>query len=410
MTGLGAMKMESKPRRVYLEEFGELLDLLETVFRGNRLFFEHILSKDPWMKERLTFVIEEDGKLVSHVSCHMRPVRFGSIEVPMGGIGHVATLPQYRERHHSTALLQAVIDGMELAETPLSLLFTGINAFYERLHWYGLERVDYSFSADDALWLPRGEYELRAFGEEDLPAVMSLYSKVSLAYTLSLARSETYWRNWWTWADPDRRVSDDPRCFQLAFADDQLVAYGLFRPGEESTGIAELLGLPGHEQAMAALVANAAGQFGKPAFGMRLIKHHPYTDALLAAGAKLESSLSYGSMFRVNSLYVLLKCLLPELGRRLAAAGGGSGKLVIGHFSGAVALESSGDQVTVAPASRAEPDLQLPETTLLSLLIGVGEPLETLGEAASKLQPEQRSLLAALFPAGMPQYWPGDGF
>lgn len=402
--------MESKPRRVYLEEFGELLDLLDKVFNGGRLYFEHILAKDPWMKQRLTYVIEEDGRLVSHVSCHMRPVLFGSVQVPMGGIGHVATLKEYRQRHHSSALLQAIINGMELAETPLSLLFTGINAFYERYSWYGLERVEYSFAAEDALRLPHGEYELRAFGAEDLPAVMALYNQVAPGYTLSLARNETYWRNWWTWADPDRRVSDDPRCFQLAFEGDQLVAYGLFRPGEESTGIAELLCLPGHEQAMAALVAGASGQFGKPAFRMRLIKHHPYTDALLAAGAKLESRLSYGSMFRVNSLYGLLKCLLPELGQRLATAGGGSGKLVIGHFSGAVALESSGDQVTVAPASKAEPELQLPETTLLSLLIGVGDPLETLGQAAASLQPEQRSLLAALFPAGTPQYWPGDGF
>lgn len=92
--------------------------------------------------EDSTFAVEQiriaevDGKIVSHVWVAERPVFYrGQAILPMGGIGGVGTLPEYRGQGLATLLLDDAIAYMKRKGHAISMLFTGINPFYARLGW-----------------------------------------------------------------------------------------------------------------------------------------------------------------------------------------------------------------------------------------------------------------------------------
>ncbi len=404
--------MVANPRKVYLEELNELLDLLCTVFKStNRLYFEHILCKDPWMKERLTYVIEADGKLVSHISAHMRPIHYGSVVLPMGGIGHVATLEAYRGRHYSTHIMQTIIEGMNQRKTPLSLLFTGIQPFYERLNWFVLPRFTYHWKAQDLAALPQVAYTVQpARLLEAFEVIETLYRTLAPTFPGSLARTSDYWRNWWTWNDPQRKLVDDERTCLIAESEGEPVAYGFFHPADSNLKVAELLALPGHTAAMQALVQRAGELFDAESFELLTFKRHPFTDALQQAGVPLKTTESTHSMLRFNSLYEFFIQALPELQRRLKTKPLQDCSLVFDHFSGPVQLALASGELTVAPVQTAQVTLRLPDVVLAKMLFGYDRPSTLLAAAQVELAGPCLDLLEALFPPAYAQYWPGDGF
>ena len=58
----------------------------------------------------------------------------------MGGIANVATLPEFRGKGYSTACLKQTIAVMEGDAMDFSLLFTGINGYYERQGYISRKR------------------------------------------------------------------------------------------------------------------------------------------------------------------------------------------------------------------------------------------------------------------------------
>jgi predicted acetyltransferase len=112
----------------------------------------------------------------------------------MGGISAVMVHPAYRRRGYAGELMRAVLRDMHERDVALSLLAPFAHAFY-RVFGYELatEDIEYRLKPSD---LPTSteQSHLRAYREEDLSTLINLYEAEARRHTLSVRRSEAYWK------------------------------------------------------------------------------------------------------------------------------------------------------------------------------------------------------------------------
>lgn len=123
-------------RPVHPEEYEDALTLWETVFgAGSRDYFRRYFEADPWYQPGDCLGAWLDDRLVSGVHVCPRLLEWRGSTLRCGGIANVATLPEYRGRGLSRALLAQSLDLMWETECGFSLLFTGVPSHYSALGW-----------------------------------------------------------------------------------------------------------------------------------------------------------------------------------------------------------------------------------------------------------------------------------
>src|SRR5918993_3841544 len=154
---------------------------------------------DPERNARLDLeqvhVIEEDGEARASATVLPLETFVGGVPRPMGGISAVMVHPAYRRRGYAGKLMRAVLRDMREREVALSLLSPFAHAFY-RVFGYELvtEDIEYRLKPADLPTSPEQSY-LRAFRDEDLPSLMTLYEAEAKGHRLSVLRSDKYWRS-----------------------------------------------------------------------------------------------------------------------------------------------------------------------------------------------------------------------
>src|SRR5258708_20169147 len=86
-------------------ERDEVLDLLARWY-GDRAFFERYNHNDPRFRDALCLVARDGGRLVSTVQIFDRAINLDEQSVPMGGIGSVFTLEEYRHKGVAPELMR----------------------------------------------------------------------------------------------------------------------------------------------------------------------------------------------------------------------------------------------------------------------------------------------------------------
>ncbi len=154
---------------------------------------------DPGQNARLDLeqvhVIEEDGEV--RASATVLPLEsFVEGEPhPMGGISAVMVHPAYRRRGYAGELMRAVLRDLRERDVALSLLSPFAHAFY-RVFGYELasEAIEYRLKPSDLSTSPE-QGHLRAYREDDLPSLMTLYEAEAKRHALSVRRSEGHWKS-----------------------------------------------------------------------------------------------------------------------------------------------------------------------------------------------------------------------
>jgi aminoglycoside 2'-N-acetyltransferase I len=80
------------------------------------------------------FVLDVDGRIVSHASVVERVLEIGDRRLRTGYVEAVATAPGEQGRGHGSVVMEAVTDYIR-STFQLGALGTGRHAFYERLGW-----------------------------------------------------------------------------------------------------------------------------------------------------------------------------------------------------------------------------------------------------------------------------------
>jgi predicted N-acetyltransferase YhbS len=212
-------------------ERAALLDLLEAAFH-ERDVFVHYMESDPDLRDRDTLLALDRSRPVSSVQIFTKRIRLRGETVLLGGIGSVATHPDYERRGIASRLLRLAIDEMERRGMLLSLLFTGRISFYERLGWVQVPYPAWAIHSDGLQ-----EVEQRDFTDDDLPAVKRLYEAYSGELEGVTVRDDGYWR-------AQLRYAGNPgEAFRVAERDGVLVAHQVMEYARAPGAAAELAAL-----------------------------------------------------------------------------------------------------------------------------------------------------------------------
>jgi predicted N-acetyltransferase YhbS len=170
-----------------------VLELLELAF-GTREVFERYLAHDPELQQGDTLLALADSKPVACVQTFTRHIRVRRQELVLGGIGSVATHPDWRSRGLAGWLLEAALARLRERERPLALLFTTRFGFYERFGFRQVSqrmfRLRHPFRPGEAA--PAGVW-VRAFERPDLARVRELYASYCEGLSGCTLRDPAYW-------------------------------------------------------------------------------------------------------------------------------------------------------------------------------------------------------------------------
>lgn len=345
-------------------------------------------------------VIEEDGEVRASTTVLPLESFVDGEPRPMGGIAAVMAHPAYRRRGHAGKLMRAVLRDMRERDIPLSLLAPFAHSFY-RMFGYELatEAIEYRLKPTDLSTSPEQRY-LRAYREEDLPAMMKLLEAEAKEHTLCVRRSEGHWKSNEVWKDRDVAVYE---------RDGEVEGYVLYnisgwredRDPRRSISASEVVAAT--PRAREAIVSFMAG-FDPKVYGIKLHTSrgeplHPYLRSSYVS-AKVEPD----QMLRL----VDVEIALGYLNRRADAP------LVL-DVSDDVVPENSGEYTfgdgEVVRGAEAGERVSLDVRQLAQLYAGYlparGLARHALLEASS---PEALDLLETLFPLGDPWLFEPDHF
>lgn len=378
--------MGTEVRAARPDEMDVVADLLALVFKGGRKWFYNIITQDPWRDPANTLLALVDDRIVAHVQVHKRPVHYGRSRLIIGGIGHVATHPDFRGRGLSTALLNRAIERMEQGGYHLSLLYTGINEFYARLGWRTIPIDELSGLLPAAPPAGSGGYGIEhARIPAEMPEAPRVYNAWAPGWIGPLDRTEEYWQRNPSWTD-DEFIAEDHGATTRAVRDGRTCGYLRGRIANlppSRCAIDELCYLPGEEACVADLLQRfiaSAIAAGKERVHLECGDDHPAAK-LLAGVTSLTAGRDTSAMFRIIDPACLINAAGEELKTRLTAADRLGGQpLTVDCEAGRIAVHLD-DPVTAEPTS-SPADVEMPLEAFLQLVLGRQEASDLAARGA----------------------------
>ena len=298
------------------EELEGVYDILDKVFPNGKHFFQQRLDYDQTYSFSTTWIAKCDGQLASTVQIFPFHCRIEDVEIKVGGLGSVATLPEYRGRRLCQKILNRQTEWMSEQGFDLSLLFAVITPFYEKLGWNVVPEPVYAIKS--ALVPPvqlQTEYEIISFHSDYIEAMSDMYAAFNRNRSYSVARPESFWRDQLQW--PRWETS---ACL-IALKNGRPAAYGqISKTMEGRAHIEELIYLAGDEKAAVPLFQSLM-QLRPDAVDIhaKLPSDHVLINALTEWGA--QQQLIQYAMWKVIGLYPLLKKMTGVFTRRLQQSG-----------------------------------------------------------------------------------------
>ncbi len=180
-------------RAAHHGERDEVLDLLARWY-NDREFFARYNHNDPSFRDALCIVARDRGQLVSTVQIFDRAINLDGQSVPMGGIGSVFTLEEYRHKGVASALMRLAVDTMVREGLEVSLLFAERLTFYNQFGWREIERK-FSILAGAASLNAPDRFVIDSFEiARDLAEVAAIHRAYSGRFNVTAVRDDTAWR------------------------------------------------------------------------------------------------------------------------------------------------------------------------------------------------------------------------
>ncbi|MCQ2008632.1 MAG: GNAT family N-acetyltransferase [Sporolactobacillus sp.] len=375
-------------------EWQEALDLWVNVFPKNRAFFEERIRLDPNCQSYHTWIAKVNGQMAGAVQIFPFPLSYHGVELKCGGIGNVAALPKYRGRHLIRTILNHQTKWMAEHGYDLSLLFTGINSFYEKEGWQTLPMDELVMDVSQIPEMAeRRECHIRPINECDFNAVQEMYRHFIGPLCGSRIRTDAYWKGQLAW-NKNRKGA-----FLNAFDHDELVAYLRWEAfGENKIGLVECCYLPEHEAAVASLVYHLKEHLAPECSLMvQMPEHHALWKLFQECGARIENY--NGAMWKILRFHNFFQKIEPVLSERLIHYTGnktslllrsGDNELLVHLMNGKAEIEVPGDSVTYQTSIERRPS-----ELVSDVLLGTSVQSETY---------------AALFPKNDYAFWKTDRF
>ena len=407
--------MTGKPiiRGATLEDFDEVTAATATAFGDpGSSWPADDARNDPNHRPELHRLCMVDGKIVSAMRIVCQDVRYGVAILKHTGVADVGTLPEYRNRGYSTMVLKDAIKYMEALGGHFSMLYTGIQPFYERLGWASLPLRDDRFNISDA----RPEASSRWKGQvvsfdasRHLAGYRQLYDEFNASRTATTVRDARYWEL--RFASRKRRGD-----VLVAVAGDELEASVVFgiHGKRKRVNVTEYAWRAEAENALEALIAELIRR-GQKAGAEMLVCDLSSDEATRALTSRLVEPMEAEEwtdlMFRIIDLPGLLRAALPELSERSAKAAqkAAGARLRLSWEAEAALLALEMGELNVSEGTEeAAAQLELNSAELVQLIFGRGAA--AVQEHLAALPDKERALAEALFPGEQLVVWGTDSF
>ncbi len=173
------------------EELSDLFKMYRKVFKITPLsYFVNRLLNDPYFLPQDVRVAVIDNMIVSSITIYRRQMYWRGKVITFGGIGNVSTLPEYSGKGISSKVMEDAINYMQDQDFSVTILFTGINAFYER---FGFKTLPAQYAKFAIPNISTQKYTIRNYKESDFTASRDLYENFNKHLSGSLVRDNEYW-------------------------------------------------------------------------------------------------------------------------------------------------------------------------------------------------------------------------
>jgi predicted acetyltransferase len=224
--------------------------------------------EDPTYEPTDRLLVKRDGQIIGHAQILDRLAWFQGVKLPVGGVAHLATLPEYQDAPYERLLVTAAEQSLSDRRAIVAIAHTDRPDAFRNCGWreaIGQTATEANVNevlgalqppANDDL-LSRREYPLRIrhWRHVELETLQNVYRQSMAGLWGSLERSEAYWR-WLVGRkmhDALIVAVDGPDNWDELSALPHLVGYAITR-GQQ---VAELATLPDFTRAAAPLLARA---------------------------------------------------------------------------------------------------------------------------------------------------------
>ncbi|HUU42350.1 MAG TPA: GNAT family N-acetyltransferase [Planctomycetota bacterium] len=367
-------------------------------------------DRDERGRTRTNFLL--DGERVSGLAMWDMPVRIGSCEVRLAGIGGVWTHEHHRKKGYASIVMTDSVAWMRENGFDISMLF-GIPDFYWR--WGFISTV-----ASTTVEVPTPHAESvkrtsrpRRFRTRDLARAIRIFNRDNARRTGSTVRRKSTWIPWriglewreppeiWLYAARGRTVGtagwclkpDAVQCCEVSAVDAS--AFG---------------GILRHAADLAVRRRASSVVFHVP-------RDHPFTDFCRDQGCRVSTQVprAGGGMARIINQRTCLEKIAPELTQRLHES-------TLADWSGTVAIVTDLETTRLVVKrgvvridgdkgrGRADVRLDLPQQRLTQLLFGFQPVSHLLSQTPTKLTGDTSGVVEALFPRQEATVWQSDRF
>jgi len=292
------------------------------------------LLDEPTYEPTDRLLVKRGGQIVAHVQVLDRVAWFDVVQVPIGGVQDLATLPEYREAGYERLLVASAEQAMHDSQSVIAFARTDRPAVFRACGWHEAQNQQFTESrvtdvlarlaAPAPISLRRPpRLRIRLWRHIELDALRTVY-RPSLGHAWgALERAEPYWR--WLVS----RKAHDELIVAVHGKDDwgeldspaHIVGYAV----THGSKVVELYTLPGFECAAPRLLARAcqdAIEQDNRTLSLCLPIDHPLHDLMLASGGNWTHGRGGGSWLMLKLLHPTrwVEALLPVFARRAAAA------------------------------------------------------------------------------------------
>jgi len=395
------------------DEFNEALELQGRIFGLSADYFRTLALKDPLFDYENVFVARSDGRIVSHVQVFPKVVRIAGARVWMGGIGGVATDPDYRGRGLASDLLRMATGSMVRRGMETSILFTGIHDFYRKLGWETATGINgYKISTEKDLE-EAPEYKCREFTLDDLGQVSAIYETQNSRRDFTVVRSEEVWKLQLKFPQAPSPV-EDLSGFVVAEKEGRVAAY-------TRLGVSVWMGctiteggcLPGHEAGLQSCLAESiqrARAIGHKELSAYMPEDHPLAAVFSKVGAERIKQEGGGIMMKVVRPTELMIRLEDPLSARLSTGRVGRMKVELQVGDEVMSLEMSGGFVAVGQEHGLSEFYRIDERGFVKIVSGYSSPSELARSGFAKSSDNALRIMDRLFPMHFPHIYIPDEF
>lgn len=292
-------------------ELEEVYELWANVFPETKAFFQERLELDSGYDFQTTWIAKVNGQIAASVQIFPYYTYFENTYLKIGGIGNVATYPEYRGKGLIQTILKKQSEWMGKNGFDLSLLFTDINSFYEKVGWHTIPIQSKVISHIPEI--TEFEYSVEEFAKPYLEDIKELYEVFSKKYFGSRIRSSIYW---------ERQLNKrDEKSGNFLFAknNNKIVAYIRFQSTNGNIVINECCYKEQHENAAFTLLKEILKRNkGYHSVRITFANNHVLSRHFQQWGA--ETIQEKFGMWKIINLYGLLEKLRGVFTERIRSA------------------------------------------------------------------------------------------